>query len=105
NTNVENEPLLEGRLPGTHVMEIGGEQVGFISALAEDTDETSSPGDNVEFEDVIDSLTAQAEALTAEGINKIIALTHVGFAQDQEIASNVPGVDVVVGGHSHTLLS
>ncbi len=105
NTNVENEPLLEGRIPGTHVMEFGGEQVGFISALAEDTDETSSPGDNVEFEDTIDSLTAQAEALTAEGINKIIALTHVGYTQDLEIASNVPGVDVVVGGHSHTLLS
>ncbi|AEQ52262.1 bifunctional metallophosphatase/5'-nucleotidase [Pelagibacterium halotolerans] len=105
NTNVENEPLLAGRIPGTHIMEIGGEQVGFISALAEDTDETSSPGDGVEFEDTIDSLTAQAEALTAEGIDKIIALTHVGYNQDLEIASNVPGVDVVVGGHSHTLLS
>eukprot|EP00873_Tetraselmis_striata_P031149 jgi/Tetstr1/451413/TSEL_038449.t1 len=105
NTNVENEPLLEGRIPGTHVLEIGGEQIGIISALAEDTDETSSPGDNVEFEDVIDSLTAQAEALTAEGIDKIIALTHVGYSRDLEIASNVPGVDVVVGGHSHSLLS
>ncbi|UYQ73245.1 5'-nucleotidase/apyrase family protein [Pelagibacterium flavum] len=105
NTNVENEPLLEGRIPGTHVLEIGGEQIGIISALAEDTDETSSPGDNVEFEDVIDSLTAQAEALTAQGIDKIIALTHVGYSRDLEIASNVPGVDVVVGGHSHSLLS
>lgn len=105
NTNVENEPLLADRIPGTHILEIGGEQIGIISALAEDTDETSSPGDNVTFEDVIESLTAQAEALTAEGVNKIIALTHVGYNQDMEIAANVPGVDVVVGGHSHTLLS
>jgi 5'-nucleotidase / UDP-sugar diphosphatase len=105
NTNVENEPLLAGKLEGTHVLEIGGEQVGFVSALAEDTDETSSPGDNVEFEDTITSLQTQADALTAAGITKIIALTHVGYTVDQEIAANVRNIDVIVGGHSHTLLS
>lgn len=105
NTNVENEPLLAGRIPGTFVLEIGGEKVGFVSALAEDTDETSSPGDNVEFEDTFTSLRAQVDALTAAGVNKIIALTHVGYTQDLQIAANVPGIDVVVGGHSHTLLS
>lgn len=105
NTNVENEPLLAGRIPGTHVLEIGGEKIGFVSALAEDTDETSSPGDNVVFEDTFTSLRAQVDALTAAGIDKIIALTHVGYTQDMEIAANVPGIDVVVGGHSHSLLS
>ncbi len=105
NTNVTNEPLLAGKFEGTHVLEIGGEKIGFVSALAEDTDETSSPGDNVEFEDTITSLRTQVDALTAAGINKIIALTHVGYTQDLEIAANVPGIDVVVGGHSHTVLS
>lgn len=105
NTNVENEPLLAGRIPGTFVLEVGGEQIGFVSALAEDTDETSSPGDNVEFEDTFTSLRAQVDALTAAGVNKIIALTHVGYTQDLQIAANVPGIDVIVGGHSHTLLS
>ncbi|MFN4209797.1 MAG: bifunctional metallophosphatase/5'-nucleotidase [Devosia sp.] len=105
NTNVENEPLLTGRIPGTHVLEIGGEKVGVVSALAEDTDETSSPGENVVFEDTFTSQRAQVDALTASGVNKIIALTHVGYTQDLEIAANVPGIDVVVGGHSHTLLS
>ncbi|MBJ3783299.1 bifunctional metallophosphatase/5'-nucleotidase [Devosia sediminis] len=105
NTNVENEPLLAGKFEGTHVLEIGGEKIGFVSALAEDTDETSSPGDNVEFEDTITSLRTQVDALTAAGVNKIIALTHVGYTVDLEIAANVPGIDVIVGGHSHTLLS
>src|SRR5690554_3866434 len=105
NTNVDNEPLLAGRVAGTHVLEIGGEKVGFVSALAEDTDETSSPGDNVVFEDAFTSLRAQVDALTAAGVDKIIALTHIGYTHDMEIAANVPGIDVVVGGHSHTLLS
>ena len=105
NTNVSNESLLAGKFEGTHVLEIGGEKIGFVSALAEDTDETSSPGDNVEFEDTITSLRTQVDALTAAGVNKIIALTHVGYTTDLEIAANVPGIDVIVGGHSHTLLS
>ena len=105
NTNVTNEPLLAGKFEGTHVLEIGGEKIGFVSVLAEDTDETSSPGDNVEFEDAVTSLRTQVDALTAAGVNKIIALTHVGYSVDLELAANVSGIDVIVGGHSHTLLS
>ena len=44
-------------------------------------------------------------ALAADGVNKIIALNHVGFQKDQQIAASVPGIDAVVGGHSHTFLS
>jgi 5'-nucleotidase/UDP-sugar diphosphatase len=105
NTNVENEASLAGNLAGAHVMEFDGERVGFVSALAEDTDETSSPGEGVEFEDVLVSLRGQVAGLEAAGVNKIIALTHVGYTTDQQIAANVPGIDVIVGGHSHTLLS
>jgi 2',3'-cyclic-nucleotide 2'-phosphodiesterase (5'-nucleotidase family) len=33
-----------------------------------------------------------------------IALTHIGFMRDQELASAVPGIDLIIGGHSHTVL-
>lgn len=87
------------------VLEVGGQKVGIVSALAMDTPETSSPGKTVIFQNDLDSLKADAEALKDEGVNKIIALTHEGYRRDQVIAAEVPGVDVVVGGHSHTLLS
>lgn len=32
----------------------------------------------------------------------IIAVTHIGFSEDKELAEKVPGIDVIVGGHSHT---
>ena len=32
----------------------------------------------------------------------IIVLSHCGFQADKELASKVPGIDVIVGGHSHT---
>lgn len=34
----------------------------------------------------------------------LIALTHIGFARDQELARAVPGIDLIIGGHSHTVL-
>jgi 5'-nucleotidase/UDP-sugar diphosphatase len=105
NTNVVAEPLLADILDQVAVIEVGGERIGIVSVLAEDTDETASPGDNVVFEDSIAYLRAAVGALEAAGINKIIALTHIGYTVDQEIAAAVPGIDVIVGGHSHTLLS
>ena len=34
----------------------------------------------------------------------IIAVTHIGVMEDQRLAREVPGIDVIVGGHSHTML-
>ena len=42
--------------------------------------------------------------LKAQGVDKIIALTHIGYAEDQALAAAVDGVDVYVGGHSHSFL-
>ena len=39
------------------------------------------------------------------GVNKIIVLSHSGYLVDQAVAANTTGVDVIVGGHSNTLLS
>ncbi|MTH97650.1 bifunctional UDP-sugar hydrolase/5'-nucleotidase [Roseibium sp. RKSG952] len=105
NTHVENEPLLKGKIPGVLVLEKSGEKIGIVSALAEDTDETSSPGEGVRFIQAEDYLKGAVESLEAAGINKIIAVTHAGLSRDKEIAAAVPGIDLIVGGHSHTLLS
>jgi 5'-nucleotidase len=105
NTDVSQNPVLAGRVQNHVVLEVGGEKIGIISALATDTVDTSSPGPNVIFQNEIDSLSADVAALEAEGVTKVLALTHVGIAKDMEIAAAVPGVDAVVGGHSHTLMS
>ncbi|MFD2173814.1 bifunctional metallophosphatase/5'-nucleotidase [Rhodobacter lacus] len=103
NLDVSRSPELNGKLHGTVVLTVGAEKIGIVSALATDTVETSSPGPNVLFQDEIESLKADVAALEAEGVTKIIALPHTGFVKDQEIAAAVPGLDAVVGGHSHTL--
>lgn len=87
------------------VKEFGDEKVAVVSVLATDTDETSSPGDSILFADEIGYLKEAVKEIEAEGIDKIVLLSHVGYARDKEIAAAVDGIDVIVGGHSHTLLS
>lgn len=105
NIDVSSSNVLAGKIKNHVVLEVGGQKIGIVSALAVDTTETSSPSDAVIFTDEIASLTSDVEALAAEGVNKVIALTHVGLPKDLELAAAVPGLDAVVGGHSHSLLS
>lgn len=105
NLDLSRSNLLNGKVQDRVVLEVGGEKIGLVSALATDTVETSSPGPDVLFKDEIEELKADVAALEAEGVTKIIAVTHVGYGLDQMIAAEVPGVDLVVGGHSHTYLS
>lgn len=41
-------------------------------------------------------------ALHEQNADIIIGLTHAGFSHDQRLADSVPGIDVIIGGHSHT---
>lgn len=59
---------------------------------------------NLVFEDEVSALRREVGRLQEEGIDIIIALGHSGIDKDLEIARSVPGIDVVVGGHSNTFL-
>ncbi|WP_298839064.1 bifunctional UDP-sugar hydrolase/5'-nucleotidase [uncultured Roseobacter sp.] len=105
NADVSAEPLLADTLAKSTVIERGGERIGLIGLTPEDTDELASPGPNITFSDPVAAVQGEVDRLTAEGINKIIVLSHSGYGTDQRVAAGTTGVDVIVGGHSNTLLS
>ncbi len=105
NTKVADGSELKDKFKGYIIKDMGGQKVAVVSVLATDTNETSSPGDKVTFEDEIEYLKGAVKEIQDQGVNKIVVLSHVGYVKDQEIARSVDGIDVIVGGHSHTLLS
>ena len=105
NADVSAEPLLADTLAKSVVIERGGEKLGLIGLTPEDTDELASPGPNVTFSDPVAAVQGEVDKLTAEGVNKIIVLSHSGYGTDQRVAAETTGVDVIVGGHSNSLLS
>ncbi|MCA0919200.1 bifunctional metallophosphatase/5'-nucleotidase [Pseudooceanicola nanhaiensis] len=104
NADVSGEALLADVLMKSTVIEKAGEKIGLIGLTPQDTDELASPGKNIIFTDPSDAVQGEVDKLTAEGVNKIIVLSHSGYGVDKTVAEKTTGVDVIVGGHTNTLL-
>lgn len=104
NLDVSAEPLLDGKIEPYSIVTKGSEQIGIVGVSTPETEEISSPGPNVVFEDPVTSVQATVDTLTGMGVDKIVLLSHLGYEQDLVLATAVSGVDVIVGGHSHTFV-
>ncbi len=86
------------------VKSFGKTRVGIIGLTTTSTPDISSPGKDVAFTDYVPAVNKAVGELSAQGVNKIVLVTHIGYQEDVSLASELSGVDVIVGGHSHTLL-
>lgn len=94
----------------SYVQEQNGDKYGVIGLMPYDFEYHLS--DPQEYKD-FGILSAQRSAplvqkeiddLKKQGINKIIVLSHIGYAGDVELAKSVEGIDVILGGHTHDLI-
>ncbi|MGE7987409.1 5'-nucleotidase C-terminal domain-containing protein [Lysinibacillus fusiformis] len=105
---VSSEPE-NGKIYSGIVKEIDGEKVGIFGLTTEETLDIASPG-KVKFTNYIEEAKKAVAAFEGMGVNKIIALTHIGYNDNPNVdndillAKNVPGIDIIVGGHDHTKL-
>ncbi|MCE1225175.1 MAG: bifunctional metallophosphatase/5'-nucleotidase [Geobacteraceae bacterium] len=104
NIDFSAEPALAGLVKPYLIKEIHGEKIAIIGVTTETTPQTTMQVGSIVFNNAVESVRKQVTALEAQGINKIIVLSHLGYQQDRELAEKVAGVDIVVGGHSHTLM-
>ncbi|WP_048647474.1 5'-nucleotidase C-terminal domain-containing protein [Nitratireductor soli] len=105
NVKATSASALGDRVKEYVILDVGGEKIALVGAVANDTAELSSPGEHVSIIEDVAGITEAVKAATADGINKVIAITHVGYPRDLEAIAKIPGVDAVVGGHTNTLLS
>jgi len=91
-------------LPYT-VKVVGGAKVGIIGIdIKKKTMESSSPDPTTLFLDEAETAQKTIDELTAAGIERIVLLTHIQYSNDLDLAKSLRGVDVIIGGDSHTLL-
>lgn len=82
---------------------IQGESVALFGVSIDQMDEIANPDSDTSFIDTFETVKRTVSAIHNQGINKIILLSHLGYAQDKELASRVDGIGLIIGGHSHTL--
>jgi len=106
NIDFSEDPYLAGLVAPSVVLDVGGESIGIIGLTAPETVILNLPSKDLVFHDNLAEITQeQVDSLSAQGIDKIILLSHLGYGPDLEVAQAVSGVDIVVGGHTNTFLS
>jgi 5'-nucleotidase len=85
------------------VREFSGVKVGIFGLVWPETKNTSRPGPDVEFLDPCETARKIVPQIRAAGAKVVVALTHLSMREDKEVA-RCADVNVIVGGHEHTLL-
>lgn len=101
----------ESLLPGTAIIEKNNVKFGIFGLATPETVYKTSPNNvsGLTFADPVETARAQVAALEAEDCTIIVGLMHIGLDETSEvtsrmIAEQVEGIDVIIDGHSHTVL-
>lgn len=97
-------PLSTAPLPATVVKDFNGVKVGIIGLANDEGKDISEACPETNFADRATALRRAAAKLEKSGVTHIVAVTHVGYEADQALARAVPAIDVIVGGHTHSVL-
>ncbi len=91
----------------TRVVERAGLRIGIVGICSNIVDKSmpASYSEGVRFTLGREELQAHVSRLRAvERVDLVIVLSHLGFPQDMQLAEDVPGLDVIVSGHTHNRL-
>ncbi len=85
------------------IKELKGIRVGVIGIVTEDVPLSTHPRNVVglKFISPIETVEKYIKGLK-EKADVIVVLSHIGYPSDRDLAEKVKGIDVIVGGHSHT---
>jgi 5'-nucleotidase/UDP-sugar diphosphatase len=81
-----------------------GLKVGVFGLIGKDAILSMGESGDMEFLDQHETARQMIDELNEQGADVIVALSHSGVTEDRELARDVPGIDVIVGGHCHTAL-
>ncbi|MGO1470553.1 MAG: bifunctional metallophosphatase/5'-nucleotidase [Tissierella sp.] len=92
------------------VLDKKGIKIGLIGLMGEEAD-SNAPMAEVEFTDIVEESKALVKTLKEdENVDLIVALSHSGTdgkpgkTEDEILAKKVPDIDLIISGHSHTML-
>lgn len=110
NAEAARQSPLNNKLIKSYIQEENGSKYGIIGLAPFDLPTRIKNKENLKdlkIEDItstISDLQKEVDALKEKGVDKIILLSHTGYANEVKIAQNVEGIDVILGGHSHDLI-
>jgi len=89
------------------IVERKGLKIAIIGLTTPETAYITKPDyvKDLKFLDPVEVLPNIIDEVRSKGANLVIVLSHLGFDADKELAEKVSGIDVIIGGHSHTVVN
>ncbi len=81
--------------------QVGNVKVGMFSLLTPETNLFSQPDSAKVSDDIAGTALVMIDTLNSLGCDLIICLSHLGILYDQDIASNIPGINIIISAHDH----
>jgi len=81
-----------------------GLKVGVFGLVGKDAILVMGDSGDVQFLDQHQAARQAVDKLKEQGADVIVGITHSGVDEDRELAREVPGIDIIIGGHCHTAL-
>jgi 5'-nucleotidase len=97
---------LEGLIQPYTIVRKAGKKIGFIGLLTNIMEVVDvNIAKVLSYQEPAEVVNRLAEYLKEEkNCDMVICLSHLGFGHDKDLAASVRNVDLIVGGHTHTLL-
>lgn len=102
---------LDGVFKPYVIKKVGGKKIGFFGLNVDPESLISSKNIDVDFKEIIPTANEIARYLkNKKKCDVVVAVTHIGYTKendkttDVELASSSHDIDIIIGGHSHTLI-
>jgi 5'-nucleotidase len=110
NYNFE-QTLLKGQVSTSIVLKKAGRKIG-ITGVGIDLNGlvANSQTKGLVYNDPISAVQREVNNLRRKGCDLVVCLSHLGFeyaeskVSDRVLAENTSGIDIIIGGHTHTFL-
>lgn len=83
------------------IISVAGKKIGIFGVCTPDVKNLSNPGPDVHFSPPIKESQKIVDKLKKNDVDIIIALTHQTLDEDLELARQIAGIDLILGGHDH----
>ncbi len=81
--------------------QVGNVKVGMFSLLTPETNLFSQPDSAKVSDDIAGTALVMIDTLNSLGCDLIICLSHLGIFYDQDLAANIPGINIIISAHDH----
>jgi len=102
----QNHPLGDVGIQETYIRTLqNGLRLGFLGIMGAHAADVAPMAAPVLFSDQISAVKKAVGYLKSQDVDVIILLSHSGEYEESEFASAVPELDVIIGGHTHSVIS